>query len=55
MSDMASKCRDCGNYLTPTEEHYYGHRCEDCECAWFERIEAWRHGADDDELDEVFT
>lgn len=52
---MAAECRDCGRYLTPTEHHYYGYRCGGCEGKWFERIEAWRHGADDDELDEQFS
>lgn len=55
VSIMAPECRDCGRYLTPTEEHYYGYRCEGCEGKWFARIEAWRHGADDQELDDSFT
>lgn len=55
MSVMATECSDCGRYLTATEEHYYGHRCEGCERAWFERVEAFRLGGDDDELDEAFS
>lgn len=51
---FASKCRDCGEYLTPIEELFYESRCENCEARWFERIEAWRHGAEDDELDERY-
>lgn len=54
-SIMAGECCDCGAYLTPTEDHFYGYRCEGCERKWFARIEAWRHGADDDELDEQFS
>lgn len=54
ISAMATECSECGKYLTPTEEHYYGHRCESCERKWFERVEAWRLGGDDDELDEAF-
>lgn len=51
----ASECVDCGNYLNAIEEYYYGARCERCEQRWTARMTAWRHGGDDDELDEAFS
>ncbi|GJE43967.1 hypothetical protein [Methylobacterium soli] len=44
-------CAECGNVLTETERHYYERRCEQCERDWCDRIEAWRHGSEDAELD----
>jgi hypothetical protein len=49
-----AECRDCFAPLTPKEKHYYEYRCEECEGKWFARIEAWRHGGKDDELEEMF-
>ena len=49
------RCQDCGNRLTRTEHHYYEYRCEKCERAFHERLEAWRHGAEDEELDKLFS
>jgi len=51
---MAARCKDCDRYLTPTEEHFYEYRCEDCEALEHARIQAWRAGAEDLELDERF-
>jgi len=48
-------CFDCGKRLTETESYYYGTRCEQCERAWHDRLQAWRLGADDPELDEEFS
>ncbi len=47
-------CRECGCRLTAVEVEHYEDRCEDCEGAWLEQIEAWRHGAEDEELDRLF-
>ncbi len=44
-------CTDCGNTLTDEERHYYGSRCERCEREWSDRIEGWRRGAEDTDLD----
>ena len=45
------KCIDCGNALTEEERHYYEYRCEGCEVFRHERIQAWRRGSIDPELD----
>ena len=47
-------CADCGKTLTDEERHYYEFRCEACERAEHERVKAWRHGADDPELDKLY-
>jgi hypothetical protein len=47
-------CLDCGAVLTDEERRYYGTRCEACECADHDRVEAWRHGAADPELDAMY-
>lgn len=47
-------CSDCGNALTDEELHYYLGRCEKCERAYHDRIDAWRAGGDDTEFDEAF-
>ncbi len=44
----------CGRVLTPDERHWYGESCEQCERDWHERIEAWRKGGADAEIDRVF-
>lgn len=48
-------CFGCGATLTDEERHYYGGTCEECERDSLERIEAWRKGGEDAELDEVFS
>ena len=48
-------CQDCFKTLTKEEEHYYGIRCEGCEQFLEERIHRWRSGAEDEELDALFT
>ena len=53
-ASWATTCRDCGNYLTATEEHYYENRCNECEGRWLDRIESWRHGGEDDDLDALY-
>lgn len=50
-----TSCRDCGKVLTMTEEHYYEYRCEGCEAAWTARLQAWRLGVNDPELDKLFS
>lgn len=45
----------CGAVLTPGERHWYGSSCERCEKEWSERIEAWRQGAQDTDLDAMFS
>ncbi len=47
-------CTDCGQVLTEIERHYYERRCEGCEQANLDRYQAWRHGADDPELDALY-
>lgn len=44
----------CGEPLTADERHWYGTTCEKCEVEWALRIEAWRKGAPDSELDRMF-
>lgn len=48
-------CGECGAGLSSEERRYYGARCERCETEWFDRIEAWRCGGNDEELDEMFA
>jgi hypothetical protein len=48
------RCACCGAKLTTQERRYYGDTCDDCEREWCERMEAWRHGAQDPELDRAF-
>lgn len=46
---------DCGAVLTAEEIKFYINRCNDCERAWSERLEKWRHGIiQDPELDAMF-
>ena len=47
-------CTDCTAVLTAEERYWYAGRCEACEIAWHERIEAWRHGGDDAELTQLY-
>lgn len=51
----SKQCRGCDRYLSATEEHFYGDRCEDCERLEMARIEAWKKGAEDPELDERYS
>lgn len=44
----------CGAILTAEERHWYGSCCEKCEQSWGNRIESWRLGSNDPELDEMF-
>ncbi len=44
----------CGKVLTPTERHYYGTCCETCTRRWDRRVQEWRDGADDKEMDDFF-
>jgi rRNA maturation endonuclease Nob1 len=50
----AKECSGCGRYLTAIEEHYYEHRCEDCEAQEHARLQAWKEGAEDLYLDEKY-
>jgi hypothetical protein len=56
--DLVCQGRDpnpgCGAVLTAEERHYYGDACEQCEVAWADRIETWRRGSDDSELDQKY-
>jgi hypothetical protein len=52
---MPAICEDCGSVLTDTERHYYERRCEQCESAWSERMTAWQKGAEDDEMDALYS
>lgn len=44
----------CGAILTAEERHWYGSTCERCEQEWGARIERWRSGGADIELDRMF-
>ena len=48
-------CTHCGTVLTDEERRYYEHACEQCERDELDRWQAWRHGANDPELDALFT
>lgn len=47
-------CRDCFEPITTAEQHFYEDRCERCEQEWHERIQAWRAGGEDKELDNLY-
>lgn len=53
-SEMVEACYECAAVLTAEERHYYAGRCEGCERAWHDRIEAWRKGGPDAEMDAMF-
>ncbi len=44
----------CGNILTDEERHYYETSCEICTRRWDDRIDAWRRGGADVDLDKMF-
>lgn len=48
-------CNTCDAELTAEEHRYYDDRCEECERAWHDRIERWRHGGADRQLDELYS
>lgn len=52
--EMPQICDECGAQLTAEEKLYYDGNCEECESDMHERIAAWREGAADPELDEMF-
>jgi len=47
-------CPECGSSMGEAELRMY-ERCERCEWDWNDRINAWRHGAPDTELDRHFA
>jgi len=50
-----SICMDCAQPMTVEEIHYYEERCETCERAWDDRIDAWRRReTDEPEMDAMF-
>lgn len=55
MSLFIRACRDCAVVLTSEEIEFYEYRCEPCERVFSERLCAWRHGAHDPEIDEMFA
>lgn len=46
-------CCACFKPLTEHERNYYESRCEACESKLTDRIEAWRAGHHDPELDKM--
>lgn len=52
---MALICIECGSILTEEERCYYEYRCENCERAWADRIDAWLKGGEDSELDDLYS
>lgn len=55
MSMIPATCMCCMKPLTGDEEYWYQFRCEECELENHERIQAWRKGADDPELDTQYS
>lgn len=51
---IAVDCTDCDDAMSEDEIRYYGNRCETCEEALMQRIERWRGGALDGELERAF-
>lgn len=51
---MRIGCQTCGKVLTDEERRWYGSTCNQCEGEWLERIEAWRRGGPDVELDAIY-
>lgn len=49
------QCTGCGNPLTRKERQYLTYTCTRCELDDAERLEAWRQGAEDPELDTLFA
>ena len=47
-------CAECGRVLADEERRYYGHRCEECERDWSDRIDRWQRGGEDAELDATY-
>lgn len=47
-------CVSCLVKLTWAEQEFYECRCEKCERKWHERIQAWKAGRPDAELDQMF-
>lgn len=47
-------CVACLKPLTDEERMYFDYRCTECEGKWFERIQAWRRGKPDPELDREY-
>ena len=52
---MTDKCIDCSDVLTELEREYYEFRCELCESAMYHRIQDWRGGKSDLQLDVMFS
>lgn len=48
-------CQDCGAVLTADEARHYEYRCEACEKQWHDRTCAWREGAEDPEMDALYS
>lgn len=44
-------CVACFKPITRAERHFYECRCEQCEIKLWYRVNAWRHGKPDAELD----
>lgn len=51
---MRMICAACGNKLSVDEMEYLGDSCGRCAREWNERMEAWRRGAHDPDLDALF-
>ena len=47
-------CIVCLAKLTDKEREYYEYRCERCERTHFQRIQRWKAGGEDAELDKLF-
>lgn len=55
MGCMNALCSDCLCLLTDEEEEFYEYRCEVCEGLWHERVQDWKSGKPDRELDTYFN
>lgn len=52
---QTTHCIVCLAALTYDEWNYYEYRCEKCERSHFQRIQRWKAGGEDRELDELFA
>lgn len=44
----------CGFNLTPEELYFYGYKCEQCTQQDQERLEKWKAGGEDKQLDKIY-
>ena len=52
---MDKQCRHCWKPLEADEIKYYGDSCNECEAAWSDEINEWRHGGENEQQDRLFS